>query len=85
MGQQLQKIVKRRRRKKYLDRKKALAKAGVTRKARAAKVEKTVKKAPTKKAPAKKAATKKADVAVAEIAAPVVEAAAPAVEAAAQE
>ena len=39
MGQQLNKIVKRRRRKLYLARKKALAKAGVSRKARTAKSE----------------------------------------------
>lgn len=59
MGQQLNKIVKRRRRKNYLDRKKALAKAGVSRKARVVKSEaKAVKKAPAKKAAAKKAAPK---------------------------
>lgn len=73
MGQQLNKIVKRRRRKKYLERKKALAKAGVTRKARAAKVEKVVKKAPAKKSAAKKSAAKKVDAAPVE-AAPVAEA-----------
>jgi hypothetical protein len=58
MGQQLNKIVKRRRRKNYLARKKALAKAGVSRKARLAKA--PVKKATVaKKAPAKKATSKK--------------------------
>lgn len=59
MGQQLNKIIKRRRRKLYLARKKALATAGVSRKARAAKSEaKPAKKAPAKKAAAKKAAPK---------------------------
>lgn len=56
MGQQLNKIIKRRRRKAYIARKKALVKAGVSRKARAAKSEPKA----AKKAPAKKAATKKA-------------------------
>ncbi len=56
MGQQLNKTIKRRRRKAYLARKKALVKAGVSRKARAAKSEpKAAKKAPAKKAAAKKA------------------------------
>jgi len=60
MGQQLNKIVKRTRRKKYLERKKALVKAGVSRKARAAKAEpKGVKKADAKKPAAKKAAPSK--------------------------
>ncbi len=55
MGQQLNKIVKRRRRKLYLDRKKALAKTGVARKARVVKsATKVAKKAPAKKAAAKK-------------------------------
>jgi len=59
MGQQLNKIVKRTRRKKYLERKKALAKAGVSRKARAAKAEpKTDKKTAVKKPVAKKTAAK---------------------------
>ena len=59
MGQQLNKVIKRRRRKLYLARKKALAKAGVSRKARAVKSEaKTAKKAPAKKAAVKKATTK---------------------------
>lgn len=70
MGQQLNKVIKRRRRKKYLERKKALAKAGVSRKARSAKADKGVKKAPAKKPAAKKAPAKpKAEVA-AEAAAP---------------
>lgn len=61
MGQQLNKIVKRRRRKLYLARKKALAKVGVSRKARAAAKSaevKTAKKTPAKKPAAKKAAAK---------------------------
>lgn len=59
MGQQLNKVIKRRRRKNYLDRKKALAKAGVSRKARSAKADaKGAKKAPAKKAAAKKAPAK---------------------------
>jgi len=71
MGQQLNKIVKRRRRKKYLERKKALVKAGVSRKARTAKSEaKAVKKAPAKKAAAKKAPAKPKAVEVAVEAAP---------------
>ena len=57
MGQQLNKTIKRRRRKAYIARKKALIKAGVSRKARAAKSEpKAVKKAPAKKTATKKAA-----------------------------
>ncbi|SKB03699.1 hypothetical protein SAMN02745166_03879 [Prosthecobacter debontii] len=56
MGQQLNKTIKRRRRKLYIARKKALAKAGLSRKSavrlpKAAK--KSAKKAPVKKAPAK--------------------------------
>lgn len=52
MGQQLNKIVKRRRRKAYIARKKALAKAGGTRKVagKDAKAKKAVKKPSTKKA-----------------------------------
>lgn len=65
MGQQLNKIVKRRRRKKYLARKNALVKAGVSRKSRlAAKAEKpAAKKAAVKKPAAKKAAKPKTDAA----------------------
>jgi hypothetical protein len=60
MGQQLNKIVKRRRRKLYLARKEALAKAGVSRNARTAKSEaKPAKKAAAKKPAAKKAAAPK--------------------------
>ena len=52
MGQQLKKVAKRRRRQSYLTRKKALAKAGVSRKARAA--ARSEAKASTKKPAAKK-------------------------------
>lgn len=58
MGQQLKKVAKRRRRLSYLTRKKALAKAGVSRKARAA--ARSEAKASTKKPAAKKAAKKPA-------------------------
>ncbi|MEN3940882.1 hypothetical protein WJU23_06290 [Prosthecobacter sp. SYSU 5D2] len=89
MGQQLNKIVKRRRRKLYVARKKALAKAGLSRKPlvrepKAAK--KTVKKAAPKKdkAPAKAKAAPAAEAViapvVAETAAPAVEETAPVVE-----
>jgi hypothetical protein len=54
MGQQHNKIIKRRRRKNYLARKNERLKAGVGRSA--------AKKAPAKKAAAKKAASKKAPV-----------------------
>jgi hypothetical protein len=54
MGQQLNKIIKRRRRKAYIARKKALAKSGAIRKA-AASLPKVARKV-AKKAPAKKAA-----------------------------
>lgn len=93
MGQQLNKIVKRRRRKLYVARKKALAKSGLSRKSivrepKAAK--KTVKKAsaPKKdKAPTKAAAAKVEAAPVAEVvaAAPVAEVAAPVAEVAAVE
>lgn len=66
MGQQLSKIAKRRRRKNYLERKKELAKAGVSRKARAAKPEKGAKKAPVKKA-TKKPVAKKVEAVVEEV------------------
>ncbi|MDZ4289987.1 MAG: hypothetical protein U0984_18625 [Prosthecobacter sp.] len=59
MGQQLNKIVKRNRRKLYLARKKALVKAGVSRKPTAKSEPKAAKKV-AKKAPAKKAAAKAA-------------------------
>lgn len=69
MGQQLNKSIKRRRRKLYLARKKALAKAGLSRKSvvrepKAAK--KAAKKAPVKKAPAKAKAEETAVVAAVE-------------------
>ena len=56
MGQQLNKIVKRRRRKLYIARKKALAKAGVTRKPAAAKGAGKAAKKPAAKKPAVKKA-----------------------------
>lgn len=67
MGQQLNKIIKRRRRKAYIARKKALAKAGVGRKAVSA-APKVVRK-PVKKP----AATKKAAKPAAEVSAPAAE------------
>ena len=61
MGQQLKKVAKRRRRQSYLTRKKALAKAGVSRKARAAaRSESKAKKPAAKKTAAKKSAKPKA-------------------------
>jgi hypothetical protein len=74
MGQQLRKIVKRRRRIAYLARKKALAKSGVVRKANRAKstaedaAKKAVKKVAKKstKAPAAKKAAKPAEETAAE-------------------
>ncbi len=74
MGQQLRKIVKRRRRTAYLARKKALAKSGVVRKANRAKsaTEETAKKAVKKvvkkstKAPTAKKAAKPAEAPAAE-------------------
>lgn len=59
MGQQLNKVIKRRRRKKYLERKKALAKAGISHKSRSARAEaKSAKKPAVKKPAAKKAPAK---------------------------
>lgn len=61
MGQQLNKIIKRRRRKAYVARKKALAKAGGIRKSSTVKSPgKAPKKAAAKKPAAKKAAAKPA-------------------------
>lgn len=59
MGQQSNKIIKRRRRKAYLDRKKELAKSGLARKvgrAKTAAADKPAAKKVAKKAPAKKVA-----------------------------
>lgn len=61
MGQQSNKIIKRRRRADYLKRKKDQAKlGGIAKKPSASKDASAAKKAPAKKAPAKKAPAKKA-------------------------
>lgn len=72
MGQQLNKVVKRRRRKNYLARKKALAKAGQGRKPAARGAAKAAKK-PAKKAAAPKKAPVKAAKPEADVAAPAAE------------
>lgn len=87
MGQQLNKIIKRRRRKAYTARKKALVKAGAGRKPIIKSIAKAAKKVAKKPAAKKAAAVKPVEVAapevIAEVAAPVVEVAAPAAEEAA--
>lgn len=60
MGQQSNKIIKRRRRANYLKRKKEQAKLGGIVKKSVAKKESAAKKEPAKKAPTKKVAAKKA-------------------------
>lgn len=60
MGQQSNKIIKRRRRADYLKRKKEQVKAGGIAKKPSAAKDASAKKAPAKKAPAKKAPAKKA-------------------------
>ena len=61
MGQQLNKVIKRRRRAAYLKRKKELAKQGITRKAaRISKPDAEAAKKPAAKKPAVKKAAKKA-------------------------